>query len=79
MQAIQVRMSLLFHTELRVKIILIQGPYFDKVCKDIFIGPTVIFVPPDLDAVAGQVDLLVEPSIPLAACVTRSDTSSSVP
>ena len=79
MQAIQVRMSLLFHTELRVKMILIQGPYFDKVCKDIFIGPTVIFTPPDLDAVAGQVDLLVEPVIPLAACVTRSDTSSSVP
>ena len=79
MQAIQVRMSLLFHTELKVKMILIQGPYFDKVCKDIFIGPTVIFAPPDLDAVAGQVDLLVEPAIPLAACVTRSDTSSSIP
>ena len=61
--------------------ILIQGPYFNKVCKDIFIGPTVIiiFTPPDLDAVAGQVDLLVEPAIPLAACVTRGETSSSVP
>ena len=48
MQAIQVRMSLPFHTELRVKMILIQGSYFNKVCKDIFIGPTVIFTPPDL-------------------------------
>ena len=79
MQAIQVRMSLLFHTELIVKMILIQGPYFNKVCKDIFIGPTIIFTPPEIDPVAGQVDLLVEPAIPLAACVTRSDTSSSIP
>ena len=41
--------------------ILVQGSYFNKVCKDIFIGPTVIFTSPDLDAVAGQFDLLVEP------------------
>ena len=60
-------------------IALIQHPYLHEFCKDIFIRSLGICTPPDLDAITGQVHLLVEPTMPLAACVTRSDTSSSIP